>query len=176
MAHRAACGLQHRVTEAVAGDVLFAVQQDKAHAVAAVRPQEAMGDVGHLLAFGHHVQIAHGAVAGDGLIEEALAVVAKDGPDTAEGEGRTAVDVGCLTCTGACLHGSACPHHHADAGAITAHGRNVVHIGAGLVGSYHFNGEWVYIFDTVRGAAALSAKTMCSSPFFVSDPDNKKAF
>lgn len=47
MAHRAACGLQHRVTEAVAGDVLFAVQQDEAHAVAAVRPQEAVGDVGH---------------------------------------------------------------------------------------------------------------------------------
>lgn len=38
--------LQHRVTEAVAGDVLFAVQQDEAHAVAAVRPQEAVGDVG----------------------------------------------------------------------------------------------------------------------------------
>ena len=132
MAHRAACGLQHRVTEAVAGDVLFAVQQDKAHAVAAVRPQEAMGDVGHLLAFGHHVQIAHGAVAGDGLIEEALAVVAKDGPDTAEGEGRTAVDVGCLTCTGACLHGSACPQHHTDAGTVTAHGRNIVHVGAVL--------------------------------------------
>ena len=117
--------LQHVLVAAIHGLMVVGL-------ILAVSIPVGVGDADHLLAFRHHIQIAHGAVAGDGLIEETLAVVAKDGPDAAEGEGRTAVDAGCLTCTGACLHGSACPHHHTDAGAITAHGRNVVHIGAVL--------------------------------------------
>ena len=116
---------QHVVVAAVHGLMVVGL-------ILAVSIPVGVGDADHLLAFRHHIQVAHGAVAGDGLVEETLAVIAEDGPDAAEGEGRAAVDAGCLTCTGACLHGSACPQHHADAGTVTAHGRNVVHVGAVL--------------------------------------------
>ena len=117
--------LQHVVVAAVHGLMVVCL-------ILAVSIPVGVGDADHLLAFRHHIQVAHGAVTGDGLVEETLAVIAEDGPDAAEGEGRAAVDAGCLACTGAGLHGSACPQHHTDAGTVTAHGRNVVHVGAVL--------------------------------------------
>ena len=115
--------LQHVIIAAVHRLVIVCL-------ILTIRIPVGVGHAHHLLAFRHHVQIAHRAVTGDRLVEEPFAVIAKDRPYAAKGEGRTLIDAGCLACTGASLHGGASPQHHPDAGAIASHRGDIVHVGA----------------------------------------------